>query len=240
MPRQSGFAPILVVLLLSAGMLGGGFFIYQKYSGSSSSDLIIIPSATPQQKACTLEAKLCPDGSSVGRSGPNCEFSSCPSQESTPSADVSTWKIYDNPQMGFTFMYPNNWDTKILPNPGPLTQPDELLIGTIGEIDRQNTPIKLFTYYNPDKLSVKEFNEKLGRNNQSGDPIGLWSDNQTIVKMSNGTQAYYQKEFYCVAMCQSYVWVYDKWIMQLVNYPKNISNQSKLFDQILSTFKFLP
>lgn len=32
----------------------------------------------PVQKACTLEAKLCPDGSSVGRSGPNCEFKECP------------------------------------------------------------------------------------------------------------------------------------------------------------------
>lgn len=29
-------------------------------------------------KACAQEAKLCPDGSSVGRTGPNCEFSSCP------------------------------------------------------------------------------------------------------------------------------------------------------------------
>jgi hypothetical protein len=28
-------------------------------------------------KACTMEAKLCPDGSSVGRSGPNCEFAPC-------------------------------------------------------------------------------------------------------------------------------------------------------------------
>ena len=28
--------------------------------------------------ACTLEAKICPDGSSVGRSGPNCEFAPCP------------------------------------------------------------------------------------------------------------------------------------------------------------------
>lgn len=28
--------------------------------------------------ACTAEAKLCPDGSAVGRSGPNCEFSPCP------------------------------------------------------------------------------------------------------------------------------------------------------------------
>jgi hypothetical protein len=27
---------------------------------------------------CTMEAKLCPDGSYVGRTGPNCEFSPCP------------------------------------------------------------------------------------------------------------------------------------------------------------------
>ena len=30
---------------------------------------------------CTMEAKLCPDGSSVGRGGPACEFAACP----TPS-----------------------------------------------------------------------------------------------------------------------------------------------------------
>lgn len=27
--------------------------------------------------ACTMEAKLCPDGSSVGRTGPNCDFAEC-------------------------------------------------------------------------------------------------------------------------------------------------------------------
>ncbi len=32
----------------------------------------------PIQKACTMEAKLCPDGSYVGRSGPDCEFKKCP------------------------------------------------------------------------------------------------------------------------------------------------------------------
>lgn len=30
------------------------------------------------QTACTLEAKLCPDGSYVSRQGPNCEFAPCP------------------------------------------------------------------------------------------------------------------------------------------------------------------
>ena len=40
------------------------------------------PHATPtpkrNQTACTMEAKLCPDGSYVSRTGPNCEFSPCP------------------------------------------------------------------------------------------------------------------------------------------------------------------
>lgn len=28
---------------------------------------------------CTMDAKMCPDGSYVGRQGPNCEFAACPS-----------------------------------------------------------------------------------------------------------------------------------------------------------------
>ncbi len=42
----------------------------------------VLASATTKhsdgQVACTMEAKLCPDGSYVGRSGPNCEFAACP------------------------------------------------------------------------------------------------------------------------------------------------------------------
>lgn len=30
--------------------------------------------------ACTMEAKICPDGSSVSRTGPNCEFAPCPGE----------------------------------------------------------------------------------------------------------------------------------------------------------------
>jgi len=32
----------------------------------------------PEPVFCTQEAKLCPDGSYVGRTGPNCEFAECP------------------------------------------------------------------------------------------------------------------------------------------------------------------
>ena len=31
--------------------------------------------------ACTMDARLCPDGSAVGREGPNCEFKKCPGEK---------------------------------------------------------------------------------------------------------------------------------------------------------------
>ena len=40
-----------------------------------------IPEPAPDPGvACTMEAKLCPDGSAVGREGPNCEFAKCPGE----------------------------------------------------------------------------------------------------------------------------------------------------------------
>ena len=35
-------------------------------------------SGNPEPVFCTQEAKLCPDGSYVGRTGPRCEFTECP------------------------------------------------------------------------------------------------------------------------------------------------------------------
>lgn len=38
--------------------------------------------------ACSMEAKLCPDGSAVGRTGPNCEFAPCPGSETADSFNL--------------------------------------------------------------------------------------------------------------------------------------------------------
>ena len=43
--------------------------------GEVTSMKIIVP---PKMTACTQEAKICPDGSAVGRTGPNCAFATCP------------------------------------------------------------------------------------------------------------------------------------------------------------------
>lgn len=57
-------------------------------------------------KACTMEAKLCPDGSSVGRTGLNCEFALCPTAVPDPTA---YWKTYVYGKYGYSFKYPSEY-----------------------------------------------------------------------------------------------------------------------------------
>ncbi len=40
--------------------------------------LLLFGSGCLQPRACTMDAKLCPDGSAVGRVPPDCEFAPCP------------------------------------------------------------------------------------------------------------------------------------------------------------------
>jgi hypothetical protein len=60
---------LITIIAIIIGISAGYFIATQK-------------SAEPV--ACTMEAKLCPDGSAVGRVGLNCEFAEC------PGADTST------------------------------------------------------------------------------------------------------------------------------------------------------
>lgn len=46
------------------------------------------PKQVTQPVACTADARICPDGSYVGRAGPKCEFSACPITASTTSANI--------------------------------------------------------------------------------------------------------------------------------------------------------
>ncbi len=52
-------------------------------------DLKFFSQIEPEQIACTMEAKLCWDGSAVGRTGPNCEFAECPVQNDSVYKDIS-------------------------------------------------------------------------------------------------------------------------------------------------------
>jgi len=46
-----------------------------------------------KQSICTMEVKICPDGSSVGRTGPDCEFAECPlSNNQTEESTLSSFE----------------------------------------------------------------------------------------------------------------------------------------------------
>lgn len=68
----------------------------------------------PQQNnqvACTMDAKQCPDGSYVGRTGPKCEFAACPAVSST---SLPSLKTFSDTAKGFSFQYPEKLSTSYM------------------------------------------------------------------------------------------------------------------------------
>ena len=69
------FAKIVVPLAIAAVLVAGG--------------LIYATRHVSQPRACTEEAKQCPDGSYVGRTGPNCQFAACPFKVIAPATPIA-------------------------------------------------------------------------------------------------------------------------------------------------------
>jgi len=57
-------------------VLGAGIFFWSGFNKNSLKNNLPV--------ACTMDAKLCSDGSAVGRTGPNCEFAKCPDVTDIP------------------------------------------------------------------------------------------------------------------------------------------------------------
>ncbi len=85
-----------LVLLIIAVIIVAGTLVYAVNKKA--------PNNFPKQQ-CTMEAKICPDGSAVARTGPNCEFAECPNTPNpapnptltpTPSPTIKSAK-FDTP-----------------------------------------------------------------------------------------------------------------------------------------------
>jgi hypothetical protein len=76
----------IITLVLSIGVAAvffGGFLIGRVTAPHYTGEVLPLPN----EVACTADAMECPDGSYVGRSGPNCEFV-CPSTPTNTNAGV--------------------------------------------------------------------------------------------------------------------------------------------------------
>jgi hypothetical protein len=150
--NRKGFAPVLVIGIIALVVIAGaaGWYFFARYNASS---------APANGVACTQEAKECPDGSYVGRTGPNCEFAACPIVATTTTAtNPSGWQVYTNQQYGFAMEYPSSWILNEINNTNTsswVEDPDPPMVG--GEllmIDvSSSTQIFLGASTNPSDLS---------------------------------------------------------------------------------------
>jgi len=103
------FGALLVIGILYLALFKG----FDRLKGSGQPETSNQPGtpAQPGPVACTLEAKICPDGSAVGRSGPNCEFAACPAE--TVQSSIP-WKTATSSQVGLSFRYPEELTTEYI------------------------------------------------------------------------------------------------------------------------------
>jgi hypothetical protein len=84
--------PFLIAVLVVLVSFSGWLFLLGR-----------VPTTEEIPVACTTEAKICPDGSAVGRTGPNCEFTPC-GEEPEPATD--DFIVIDSPLPGVTITSP--------------------------------------------------------------------------------------------------------------------------------------
>ncbi|MDO8530459.1 MAG: hypothetical protein Q7S10_03605 [bacterium] len=88
--KHKPFLLIIAIIFLAAIVVG----------------LVLFFNTSQQEVACTMEAKVCPDGSSVGRTGPLCEFAACPS-----NTVIKDWNTSSDSEQGIVFLYPEKLPT---------------------------------------------------------------------------------------------------------------------------------
>ncbi len=120
--------------------------------------------------ACTDEAKICPDGSAVGRTGPNCSFAACP----PPNAEL----VVGSTTLDFVLPagYQKATDTS-----------ESSLIGEYQQSGTDGSVIKIYEYpipagEGPDKVLLAE---------TTFDPSGLQATSTNEFSQVTGRQKYF-------------------------------------------------
>lgn len=92
--RAIGFIVVLVLTLL--------YFYFFKSTPAGNENV------NEESIVCTMDAKICPDGSSVGRVPPDCNFAPCTFEK---TLNTTGWIIFTDKEQGISFPYPEKFTT---------------------------------------------------------------------------------------------------------------------------------
>jgi putative hemolysin len=81
----------VAILIFIAVIITGIFYFFIQKEDSFFAPVGSIKPVENNPQACTEEAKICPDGSAVGRTGKNCEFATCPNNNSQMANPASVY-----------------------------------------------------------------------------------------------------------------------------------------------------
>ena len=232
---QKGFGLTNVFIVVAIVVAGAVWYLYPWQTG--------IEGGNEEITACPQDAMQCPDGSYVGRTGPNCEFAECQTLSVGQEGDTSDWQTYRNEEYGFEFRYPNDWmvtETK-LSNDHPSSY---LKV----RITVSNNPIaqgQKLSKENVDEISAFEVTFR-GSQNEPKLDIEKWYD------VSEGKNEIISKRVATIAgrkaVCTETSWqdfiiqrcfVSDETSIVEIGYSLSQPKFVKDYENILSTFKFI-
>jgi len=224
--------------------------------------LILLPAGaylflnSNKQVACTTEAKICPDGSSVGRTGPKCEFTACPKTKPTPTPNpTADWKTYVSKEFSYSIKYPSVFEADDQHNGNNNTIIEKIINQPSGPSNNfisisvipqgfQSSGGDIYNY------STDETNALLGMKvGETKEIDSLTHQNFTRINDAKigdiNSQAYLNTkvwEFTAETKEYRYYLNHGDFLYEIVGYVNGSTNEDnipeQLFQQILSTFKF--
>ncbi len=156
----------LKVLVAVALVVGTSLFAYQYFSKTENNEEV----------ACTMEAKLCPDGSYVGRTGPECEFAACPG-----SGEV-TWSTTSTEEVSFS--YPASLSTSYISTvdwPPMVSVLDEDFSCVEGGEETDSAGVTSKKTINGKEYCVTKESEGAAGNTYTNYAYAFWKEDKTVI-----------------------------------------------------------